>query len=319
MPQLFLFTGENAFALREEKIRWISEFVKKHGEENLVRLPGKSLTLRSLLDEVAVAPFIASRRLVLIEGLPPFSREEVQMLPGQVHPHVIVLIVEPKIDKRLASSKEFLSIAEVTEFPPLKGKALTQWIHATVQALGAQIAPDAVATLQEMAGDEQDMLVEELRKLALFAGSRPITSEDVRRLGMPTYEGVVWKLTDLLTAGRRGEALAFAHEHIERGGEPYGLWAVLLGMLKNVVAVASTLEGGRKDARAVAEELQLHPLAVRSLLPYASRIDRGELRRFLEQTVDADIALKTGGLRATEESPAELLALMDQFILTAPR
>ena len=136
---------------------------------------------------------------------------------------------------------------------------------------------------------------------------------------MPTSEGIIWKLTDLLAAGKRSEALLFAHRYVDRGGEAFGLWAVLLNMLRNITAISISSGGGRVDQKQLAADLQIHPFALRSLLPYAQRFKRPLLKRFLDETVDADIALKTGAFRATDEAPQELLALIDRFILTAPQ
>lgn len=318
MSQLFLFTGPNAYALREEKKRWISEFVKKHGEENLVQISGKELRLRSLLDEVAVAPFIALRRLVVIEGVPSLSKEEVEVLREQIHPHVIALFVDPAIDRRLASSKQLLSIADVKEFPPLKAKALLAWMQSSLKELGASVEPLALSLLLDLLGEDQDMLAEELRKLALFSQERTITAGDIEETTVPSFEGVVWRLTDLLAAGRREEALLSAYRYLARGGDAQGLWAILLSMLKNVVIIAAAQGEGQRSAREIAADLQVHFMAVRALSPYASRIPPDLLRRFLIDAIEADIGLKTGAYRATDEAPQELLALIDRFILTAP-
>lgn len=320
MSQIFLFTGENAYALREEKRMWISEFVKKHGEENFLPIAvGRSLTFRALLDAISVAPFIGARRLVLLDGLPSLSKEEVAFLPRHIHPQVILLIVEPKLDKRTAVAKQFLEIAEVKEFEPLKGRALLAWVQSFLATLGSSMEPAAVTLLLELIGESQDMLAEELRKLALATSVRPIVREDVEELAVPTFEGVIWKLTDLLCAGKRSEALLYAHRYVDRGGDPYGLWAVLLGMLKNLVAVHVAQREGSARASELASDLQVHVLALRSLLPYSSRVEARDLRVFLEDAVDADIGLKTGAYRATAEAPEELLALIDRFILMAPR
>ena len=319
MSHIYLFTGENTYTLREEKIRWISEFVKKHGEENLVRLQGKGLTFRNLLDEIAVAPFIATRRLVVLEGVPTFTKEQVQLLEQHIHPQVLLLIIEPTLDKRLASAKQLLMSADVKEFPLLKGKALVEWMQSFLLGLGTKVEPRALTLLVELLGEDQDMLVEELKKLALFSQTGIITSADVEETTLPSFEGVIWKLTDLVSAGKREEALLYAHRHIDRGGDSYGLWAVLLGMLKNVVSISMAQSEGRKDLREISNDLQMHFFVVRTLLPYASRIKPEALSRFLSETIDADVGLKTGAYRATDEAPQELLALIDRFILTAPR
>ena len=120
MSQIFLFTGENAYALREEVLRWTGGFREKHGEENLLRLTARHLTVGALLDEVAVAPFIAEKRLVLIEGIPTLSKEEVEQLANMVHPQVIITFVDPKPDRRLAATKKLFDLATVKAFPPLR-------------------------------------------------------------------------------------------------------------------------------------------------------------------------------------------------------
>lgn len=319
MGNIFLFTGENSYALREEKKRWIGEFVKKYGEENLLRITGKNFTFRQLLDEIAVAPFIAERRLVVVDGLPTLSKEEVTLLTDHIHPQTVLLFIEQKIDKRLAVSKQLLDVAEVKEFLPLRGKALLSWMQAFLKDEGATMEQSAAALLVEMLGEDQDMLSEELRKLALYAAGRPVTRADVDMMTLPSFEGVVWTLTDLLSAGRHDAALLYAHRYVERGGDPYGLWAVLLGMLRTLVAVNVAVRDGQRDARDIASDLQIHFLAVRGVLSYASKISPDALDRFLERSIDADIGLKTGGFRATDEAPVELFALIDRFILSAPR
>ncbi|MBI5156330.1 DNA polymerase III subunit delta [Candidatus Peregrinibacteria bacterium] len=318
MSQIFLFTGENTFALREEKKRWIDEFVKKHGPENLLRLTGKEVKIRTLLDEIGVAPFLAERRLVLIDGVPVFTKEEVTRVNENIHPDVILLITDPAPDRRLSGVKEFLSVAEVKEFKNLPLKSLLLWMQSVVAAGGGSIDRDACDVLLELVGSGQDMLAEELQKLSLAAAGRSITAADVERMAMPTSEGVVWKLTDLLAAGKKSDAFLFAHRYLERGGDAYGLWAILLGMLRNLTAISMAGSGGRVDQKQLASDLQIHPFAVRSLLSYAQRAKRPALQQFLDQTVDSDIALKTGQLRATDEAPEELLALIDRFILSCP-
>lgn len=318
MPPLHLFLGENAYALREEKRRWIEEFVKKHGEENLIRMAGKGTQLRELLDVVSVLPFIAQRRLVVIEGIPNLSKEQFQLLAEHIHPQTVVLIVDSKIDRRLAGSKELLALATVKQFPPLLGKPLLSWMQSFVREQGSALEPAASAMLLEHLGEDQDMLSEELRKLALFSSGRTITVHDVEQLTFPSFEGIVWKLTDLLAAGRRSDALLYAHRYTARGGDAYGLWAILLSMLKNLVAVAAARREGSTNAQAIAADLDIPFFAVRSLLPAAARMGGGPLRTFLAEAVDADIALKTGAHRATDEAPEEILALIDHFILTMP-
>lgn len=320
MSGLFLFTGENRYQLQEEKLTWIREFTRKHGPENLMRLEGDKLTIRTLLDEVSVAPFIAEKRLVVVEGVPKCSKEDIQVLNAHIHPQVIVLVAAPVIDKRLAGTKELLNIADVREFLPLKGKGIERWVSESAKALGTPMDTDAMMLLLEFVGEDQDLLEQEIRKLSLYALSRgtAIKRDYVEEMAIESDEGIVWRITDLLSTGKKLQALAYARRMIERGGDAYGMWAVLLSMLRNVVDVSSAVQEGESDPRSIGQETGVHPFAVRSLLFYARKVPKNLLQRHVETTIEADIALKTGGYRATDEAPEELVALVDRFILTFP-
>ena len=41
MANIYVFTGENAYLLQQERQLWIDEFAKKHGEDNLIRSTGE--------------------------------------------------------------------------------------------------------------------------------------------------------------------------------------------------------------------------------------------------------------------------------------
>lgn len=318
MSTVYLFTGENAHLLREERRRWIDEFSKKHGEENITRLDGKHLSVRSLLDDIAVMPFLAERRLVIVDGIPKSSKEEIQTIFAHIHPQTILLFADAKPDKRLAGVKELLAHAEVKTFMPLKGKALLAWIKTTSAALGMRLDDDAVSTLIELLGEDQSMIAHELEKLSLFAAGKPLSRADIEEMTIPSDEGVVWRLTDLLCEGRRTKAATFARMHIERGGDAYGLWAIVLSMLRNAVLVKAAVEDGERNPKAISEKTGVHVFALRSLQPYASRVDGDRLKTFVQWAANADIDLKTGALRSTDEAPQELHALLDRFILTSP-
>jgi DNA polymerase III subunit delta len=318
MSTLFFFTGEGVYNLREEKLRWISQFEQKYGSENIIRLDGTKTSFRELLDEAGTAPFIAPKRLIVIDGILKASKEEMKLLPQNIHENNIVLFADPKPDKRLAGTKTLLELAEVKEFKPVTGPALQSWIKATLQSLGTSIDPSARSLLLDMTGEDQDLIDQELRKLALQSTGRTITAADIEESVSPTDEGIVWKLTDMLAAGKRTEAIRYAHRIIDRGGDAYGLWAILLNLLKNAVAVFAQVKSGITDQKEISERTGLHFMAVRSLLSHARSLKKDQLRDMVRWTTEADKALKTGGYRATDEAPEELRALIDRFLLSYP-
>jgi DNA polymerase III delta subunit len=147
MSQVFLFSGENLYEIDQEKRRWIEGFIEKHGEENLTRLDGKKLQARLLMDEIAASPFIAKKRLIVLIGIPKMEKGEMLQTSDVLHPQNVLLIVDPKPDKRLSSTKELLTIAEVKTFASLRDSRLSAWLVGQAQGLDSSLSPEMLGIL----------------------------------------------------------------------------------------------------------------------------------------------------------------------------
>lgn len=312
---LYYFTGGNAYAVREEKRKWQRQFEEKHGTENLLLLQAADVTYRTLLDEVSVAPFIAEKRLLFVDGTPPFAKEEVEQLIGAIHPHCILVFADAVPDKRLAAVKAILKAAEVKEFPILTGRALLQWMARFAQSHGTSFAAGAAEELVSMVGEDQDALAQEIAKLAHFAGHRSITTQDIDILSVPSGEQEIWKLTNLLGEGKDKEALQYARSLLDHGEDPFSLWNILLWMLRSLVTVTAAVQAGERNPARIASAYKVPFPSARNLLRLAQSVPLSSVQSLLLWATDAEKALKTGGLKATKEAPEELLTVIDEFIL----
>ncbi len=315
MPNLFYFTGENAFALREEKRQWQGQFGKKHGMENLLSLDGAHLTFRGLLDEVSVAPFIAQKRLVVVSGTPKFSKEEVEGLLAHIHPDCVVVFCDARPDKRLGGVKALLKSASVKEFSPLRGKTLLEWAREYAALHGSSLDGAAAQSVVDRVGDDQEMLASEIAKLSVLKGKKGIAREDVDQVAVASGEREVWQLTSLLSQRKQAEALKYTRNLLSHGEDPFSVWHVLLWTLRNLVSVALAVREGSRDPGGIASALGVPFPTVRTLLPFAQSVDMDRLTSFVDWASQADTDLKTGGYKATGDAPDELLALIDQFVM----
>ncbi|MDD4318816.1 MAG: DNA polymerase III subunit delta [Candidatus Peribacteraceae bacterium] len=311
----FYFTGENAYALREELGKWKRQFMERHGEENLLVLPAATVRFRSFLDEAGVAPFIAAKRFILVEGTPPFSKEEVEALPSSIHPDCIVVIADARPDKRLNAVKALAKAAEMKEFPLLKGAPLLHWMDRYAEACGVTLTRPVSSALLDVVGEDQDALSREIEKLALYATGTPLTPAHVEALAVPSGERKVWQLTQYLAEGKRGGAMRYARQLLEHGEDPYAVWSVLLWMLQSLVSVRAAVRGGERQPARIASQFRVPFPTARALLPLASRIADDRLHDFLSWAAGSDVHLKTGGYRASRDAPEELICLIDSFII----
>ncbi|MDD5469478.1 MAG: DNA polymerase III subunit delta [Candidatus Peribacteraceae bacterium] len=315
MSQIYLFTGENSYALRRKRSFWMQEFSSKHGEENLLRLEARTTTFRALVDEVSVAPFIAEKRLVLVDGIPPGAKEEVEQLCRSIHPAVILLITEPKPDKRLSIVKALTAVAQCEEFRRLSPAALEEWLTKEIVSLGGSISPQAKALLLDRVGGEQELLAQECRKLVLYAQEREIGTGDIETLVVCQAEKQVWELMDLLAQRRTPEAMRHIQRMLRQGESAIGLWNIFLWMISNLVPVAAAVEDGVTSPVAIAKQAGMNVRNVQALLPFVRSMSRAQLTHLVARIVEYDIALKTGRIRASDQEPEELLSVIDRSLL----
>jgi DNA polymerase-3 subunit delta len=315
LSNFFFFTGENEYAVSREIMRWKEAFVAKHGMENLLLFDGGSLKLSDLLDAVETLPFIAEKRLVIVDGVPKFDRHEMEMLPGRIHPQTVAVIMDPSPDKRLSAVKALEKVAEVKRFPLLRRPELMMWLRTEIAQEGGSISQGAILALLDTVGEDQRVLSNELRKLILFVAGREITESDVETLSVPSGTQVIWKLTDLIGSGRATEALLFLKNRLERGEDPYGMWVILLNMVKNLVLVQAAIKEGITTERSIGEAFGVHPFSIRGILPLARILSHEKVCDLLQWVTDADIRLKSGGYHYSADRPQELVALTERVIL----
>lgn len=314
MQQIFLLIGDNPYQIALERRRWLSQFSQKHGGENALRLDAAGLKFPQLLDEVSALPFTASKRLVIVEGIALFEKDDVLKLPSLMHPDVILLFIDAAPDRRRSSVKALLEIADVRECPRLTGSALEQWIVAECGKRGNAIPIASVRALIREVGEDQLPLDQELRKLCLYAGTRPISDQDISLLTLPSADQNSWRILDLLADGDRDRVLEFTHTLLRHGETAAGVWSMLLWTVAQLTVVAAAMDAGARTPQAVMQKAGVKFGTARSLMPVASRIHRRALQAIVERFTQGDIDLKTGVLRSSAESPQEAEALLDVCI-----
>jgi DNA polymerase III delta subunit len=315
MSQIFLFSGDNHYEIDQEKLRWVQGFIQKHGEENLTRIDGKKQSAKLLMDEIAASPFIAEKRLIVILGIPKLEKGEMLELENILHPQNLLLFVDPKPDKRLSSTKELLTIAEVKQFTPLRGERLIGWLANQAEKSGSSLPHKSAQHLINTVGEDQMLLSAEIVKLATFTGGNPISCEDIDTLVLLSEEQAGWKLMDLLAMGKCNEALVFTKELLQKGESPYAMWNRLLWIVAQLTLVSSALEDGIAAPPAITKSTGVKFGAARTLIPMAKKIDKKKLTTIISGFTETDHALKTGGYKSTVEAPEELMSLIDRSIV----
>lgn len=309
-PQIYLFTGENTFAIAEEEQRWRAKFTEKYGDSSPITVfPGEGVTRAALLAEAGTAPFLADRRLVLFQGIPDIERADIEEVERHLHPQVLLVFLHPTEEKKPAPHvKALLALATVKAFPLLSEAALLRWLQQQAAARKVDLREDTAQCLLRRVGKDQWFLTAELSKLCLLRKS-PLTPEDVVATCCPAGSAVAWHWGDLLAQGNASRVLQELHLMVEGGEDPTFLWNIFLWNLRRAITQALDAgSGGGHPARG-----QRHS---RSAVLLSQRLQTLGLESCIDRLRILDTAVKTGRVRSTSEEPQELLALMEREILS---
>ncbi len=310
---VFLLTGDNTYLLWREVSRWQQRFREKCGEHADVSIvEADTCTRQQLLDEISSAPFLSEKRLTLIMGLPAFDKEDLLHLLSHIHPQTILTFVAASPDRRSSLVRSLLKEATVRDFPLPTSSELRQWVAEEGRQLGLTIAPETLTALLQTVGRNQWHLHWELRKLRSL-GTAP-TPDQVRCVCPPVGEQTIWRLIHLLAEGSARTTLAEIRGLLVQGESPMKLWNMVLWAARQALGLAIADGTGTPRDRAV-KDLSIPRASLPALSRLARRFQSRGLLSVSARLLRRDEAVKTGKLRASDEHPEEIVAVLEREIL----
>ena len=321
----YILYGQDDFSLNQV----LDEIKAELGDRetvatNTTNLEGKHLTISELRNGCDAAPFLSSRRLVIVDGL--LGRFEVKQgrprsgkgKPGnglgewedlnsyiKRMPETTVLVL---VDEEVKSSnplfKKLAPLAEVKAFPLLKRETLKAWIRQRVKREGGNITPQAVHLLAELIGGDLWAMSGEIQKLLLYSQERPINEGDVRQLVSCIQEANIFALVDAVAEGRTEMAQRILHRLYDDGVPPTYILVMITRQFR-LIAQASDMQKGLSRT-----QIQ-HGLGLKSdyslnkTLGQAKMYDFEGVKRVYDKLLETDLAIKTG--KCSDKLALELL------------
>jgi DNA polymerase-3 subunit delta len=285
---------------------------------NTTVLDGRRLLIRDLTDVCSVVPFMASSRLVIVEGLlrrfQPGDRqvrsnsgggeeagqalkewqnitEYIKMMPQTT---VLVLFdadLDPKAVNQLLKSLA-PAADRVFQLNEIKGKELAAWIRDYTVKSGGKISAGAVSLLADYIGGDLWSLSGELNKLMTYCEEREISDSDVREISSFAREESIFALVDAVIEGRIKDAQLMLHRMLKYGTAPQQILTMIERQLAIILRVKELSNGTQQEIR---ENLGLHPrYPLEKTLRQARTFTVPRLRKAFHALLDTDVAIKTG-------------------------
>ena len=312
-PEIYLFDGDDEFAINES----IARLTGRLGDAtiagmNTTRLDGRSASLAQLKDAVATVPFLASKRLIILDH-PTIAykektdQEEFLNYLAAPKPTAKLILVSYEFltderDKRdgkqnwlekWASSPEQARHVYIRHHPMPEGALMVKWIQEHGKSMGGQITSQAAVTLASQVGDDTRLASQELVKLFTYVNySRPVEPDDVEHLTPLTAKIGDFDLVNAIRDRDQRKAQALLHRSLEEEDPKYIFQRIVTQI--RALLIAREIYNEHGTVNDFPKSLRINYYPARLALESAPRFSSSLLDRIYHRLVDLDEAIKTG-------------------------
>ena len=319
--EIYFFYGEEQL-LQQRAMKAMEQQLLPEGLEDFNKdvLSGADLTPKQIAEMAMNLPFMAERRLLVIQPPLPFLSIPKSDKNGQASLQYLIDYLEqpnPQCclifcgDGALAKTgtlnKKLQENAVQVEFAPLKGKVLEKWIAEYVAAAGRKIDRQALEYLSSINSFDLQIMEQELQKLLLYREEEPvITLQHVQEIVTRTVEASIFALSDSIGNKNGREALRILKDMFYLGESPFKLIGFLVRHFRNLLLVKDYRSQGY-DENQIKEKTKLHPFVIKKNVRQAERFSIQQLTAAMERLLLIEVELKS-----TTSSGEELL---EQFVI----
>jgi DNA polymerase-3 subunit delta len=315
----YILHGDNEFEISER----LADFKQKVGDEslrdlNITVLDGRKTTLSEMQHAADAIPFLADKRLVIVDGLltrlasrkakgsdeAASSGSAKDFLDGLID-YVPTLPDTTRLVfvefQSLSAKHQLIKLAErqkgrtVIECKQPAVGELPHWIIDRTKKRGGSIEPGAAQRLAALIGGDLRRLDSEINKLITYVNAeRAITAKDVDLLVSDASTSSVFDLVDALGKRDGKRAAHELHHLLDQGENPLGLLAMIVRQYRLLILVKE-LQTQQMSPDAMAKELKQHPFVIRKLNEQARNYrDITQLETIYRRLLDIETEIKTG-------------------------
>jgi DNA polymerase-3 subunit delta len=300
------FTGSNDFARTQALRARVKTFVQEHGDFAVERLDGESTPAEQMRASVESLPFLTPRKLVILREPSKqklFTENIVDILKA-VSESTDVIIVEPKLDKRLSYYKTLKKDTTFQEFTELDANGLARWAAAYAKEQSGSLSAADAKLIVDRLGINQQMMQLELDKLVAY--DPKITKQTIELLTDRLPQSTVFELLDAAFAGNLQRAMQLYKEQRELKVEPQAIIAMLAWQL-HIVAVVKAAD--KRPADEIAKAAKLNPFVVRKSQTLARKLTLAQLKQLIAELLALDMRLKRTATDADDATQLYLVRL----------
>lgn len=298
--------GEDEYSSSEELARIrASAGPEEVRDPNTTVFEGRSYNLVDVIGAAQVVPFMADRRVVIVYGalermqkrdksLGDEWRDLEESLSGLPATTELVFVETISLRDNGLALKSVGPSARVQEFRKKRRGELEIWIRDRFVHHGAASTRDAVARIVWLAGSDIRLLDQEIKKLALYAGDREVTLEDVDLMVPDAREANIFAAVDAVLERRPAVAMKLLYSLLSGGSSVQNILSMLARQVRLLILTIELRQQGVHQDELGKRIGLTNQYALDKTMRQSANFGTDHLAKILRRLLAADLAIKQG-------------------------
>jgi DNA polymerase-3 subunit delta len=308
----YVVHGDEAF-LKRQVLDGLRQRILGDADDGfaLTRHLGDTATYADVMGDVETIPFLAPRRVVIVEGADAFVskyRAQLEKFIGKPSP-TGTLILEVKTWPSNTRLAKLINADATLVCKALTGQQLPGWcVRRFKQVHDKVLSQQAARLLIELVSNELGLLDQELAKLAAYAGdSSKVDFDDVDKLVGRSRMADTFKIFEWIAAANSGEALRHLGRLFDQGEDAMRILGAFSYELRRI-ARAYRLNQLGQALHAALQEVGYPPFAIGRAEQLLRHLGRRRADLIFDWLLDVDQGMK-GGSALTQRQLLERLVV----------
>ncbi|MCR5339046.1 MAG: DNA polymerase III subunit delta [Lachnospiraceae bacterium] len=294
--QMYLLYGEEDYLRASYKKRLTKALSDPEDTMNYSYFDGKDISVPAIIDLAETLPFLAPRRLIVIENSSFFksSQEELAQYLESACETTYFLFVEKEVDKRTKLFKTVSKKGYAVQLSAQDASVLQSWILAQLGKEGYQITNGAMSRFLLYTGADMTLIENELEKLICYCmKTKEIHDEDVERITIRQIDNKIFEMIDCVANQKQHRALELYYDLLAVKEKPSRILYLITRQF-NLMYQAKSLKQRGYDTRSIADRTGLKPYVAGLYISQSEQFSMQRLRYLMEQCCQYEENIKTG-------------------------
>ena len=307
LKQVYILYGEEAYLRNQYKDKLRDALLDGGDPMNFHYFEGKDVKAGEVIDLAETMPFLAQRRVIILENSGLFSHEgeELAEYLGAPAETAYFVFAEPAVDKRSKLYKAATAKGRAIEFTAQDEAVLKRWILGFLKKENKKITELDLDLFLDKTGSDMENIRGELEKLLCYCLDKDvITAQDIEAVCTKQVSNQIFDMINAVAEKRQKQAMELYYDLLTLKEPPMRILFLITRQF-NLLLQVKELKNKGLDANTIGTKVGLAGFIARKYVAQASKFKEDDLRRALTDCVESEEAVKTG--RMNDVMSVELL------------